>query len=286
VITPDMTLRAALAVATRALAAAGVDAPRPEARHLLMSALECDLTALVRRENLPLGADAARANALLVRRAAREPLSRILGRREFHGLDFALGPETLDPRGDTEVLVEAALAALAPLPAPRLLDLGTGTGAILLALLHARPEASGIGIDIAAGAAQVAAHNAARLGLGERARFLVGDLFTPLTDEERFDAILSNPPYIPSAVLETLEPEVRLFDPARALDGGVDGLDFYRRIIKEANRHLVSGGLLAFEVGVDQAEEVAALLRAAGFGAPDIRPDLSGIARVVLARSA
>lgn len=283
-ITPAMTLRMALDVAARTLKEVGVDEPRPEARHLLLAALACDLTGFIQRENQPLGADAARANELLTRRAAREPLSRILGVREFRGLDFRLGPETLDPRLDTEVLVEAALVALAPLPAPRLLDIGTGTGAILLALLHALPQATGIGIDISAAAVGTAQQNAARLGLSERARFLTGDLFAPLNEGERFDAILSNPPYIPSAVLPTLDPEVRLHDPARALDGGADGLDFYRFIVGVAANHLVPGGWLGFEVGIGQADDVAALMLAAGFSDSSLHPDLSGIARVVAAR--
>lgn len=283
-IDPATSLRAALAAAARTLDKAGVEAPRPEARHLLMAALGCDLTTFIRREEQPLGADAPRVNEFLTRRAAREPLSRILGVREFRGLDFQLGPETLDPRLDTEVLVEAALVALAPLPAPRLLDIGTGTGAILLALLHALPQATGIGIDISPAAVGTAQQNAARLGQSARAGFLAGDLFAPLAPGERFDAILSNPPYIPSAVLPTLDPEVRLHDPARALDGGADGLDFYRRIVAAAANHLVPGGWLGFEVGIGQAEAVAALMQAAGYCGFSLHPDLSGIARVVTAR--
>lgn len=280
-IDPATSLRTALAEGARLLAEAGVEDPRHEARRVLMAALDMDLTALVLREAEPLGEKAAQATAFFTRRAAREPLSRILGLREFRGLDLALGSETLDPRPDTEVLVEAALAAL-PMDKPLdVLDLGTGSGAILLALLHARPLARGTGIDIAPQTVRIAQQNAHQLGLMTRATFLAGDLFTPLKPEERFNAILSNPPYIPSAVLPTLDPEVRLFDPARALDGGEDGLVFYRRITNEAAKHLVSGGFLAFEVGIGQAEAVAALMQEAGFGGIIITPDLSGIARVV-----
>ncbi|MCA0406873.1 MAG: peptide chain release factor N(5)-glutamine methyltransferase [Proteobacteria bacterium] len=279
------SLRAALDEATRTLAAAGIDEARLEARHLIMAVLDLSLSQLVLREKEPLGAKASALNAVLARRSAREPLSRILGLREFRGLDFALGSETLDPRLDTEVLVEAALEALPSHQSPHLLDLGTGTGAILLAMLHALPHASGIGIDISDGAAAVAARNAERLNLGGRARFLVGDLFAPLAPETRFEAILSNPPYIPSRDLATLDPEVRLFDPARALDGGEDGLDFYRRIIAEAARFLTPGGLLAFEVGMGQDKDVADMLAVAGYVRPKTRNDLSGIARVVFAHA-
>lgn len=282
---PHTTLRAALDGASATLADAGIEDPQLEARQLLMAALECTLSHLVLNEQAPLGEAAPRVATLLARRAAREPLSRILGRREFAGLDFALGPETLDPRPDTEVLVEAAQAALAGHPAPHLLDLGTGTGAILLALLQALPRASGIGIDISPGAASVARANASTLGLAARAGFLVGDLFAPLAAGTRFDAILSNPPYIPTDDLAGLDPEVRLFDPARALDGGTDGLDFYRRITQGAGVFLAPGGLLAFEVGQGQAGAVDALLTSAGFEAIETRQDLSGTLRVVLGRT-
>lgn len=277
------SLRAALDEATLTLTAAGIDDARLEARHLMMAVLGVSLSHLIMQEKEPLGARAATLSAVLARRAAREPLSRILGLREFRGLDFALGSETLDPRLDTEVLVETALEALPPDQNPHLLDLGTGTGAILLAMLHALPHATGIGIDISDGAAAVAAQNAHRLGLADRADFLVGDLFAPLSPETRFTAILSNPPYIPSRDLATLDPEVRLFDPVRALDGGEDGLDLYRRIIAAATRFLIPGGLLAFEVGQGQDKDVADMLAVAGFVQLEMRNDLSGIARVVLA---
>ncbi len=284
-IAPGLCLRAALDAVAAALRAAGIEAPRREARLLLMATLDCSLSHLILHESAPLGAQAQRLVAMLERRIAREPLSRILGTREFCGLDFALGRDTLDPRPETEVLVRAALAGLAQIEAPRILDIGTGSGAILLALLHARPGASGIGIDIAPGALGVARANAARLGLTARARFIASDLTAALAAREGFDAILSNPPYIPSGDLAGLDPEVRLYDPARALDGGSDGLDFYRRITAAALIHLRPGGLLAFEIGKGQARDVQALMAHAGLVAPDALPDLAGITRVILARA-
>lgn len=279
------SLRAALDAAAKALEQADIEEPRREARLLFMAALDCSLSHLVLKERDPLGDAAAAVNAMLARRLRREPISRILGQREFRGLDLKLGSETLDPRPDTEVLVEATLEALATIPAPRILDIGTGTGAILLALLSALPGASGIGIDIAPEAARVAQENAARLDLSARAGFLVGDLLAPITPGERFHAIVSNPPYIPSADLAGLDPEVRLYDPLRALDGGADGLDFYRRIARAAKAHLEPGGILAFEVGKGQDEDVHALMAAQNLCAPRTFNDLAGIPRVVLAQA-
>jgi len=281
-LTGGTTLAEAQRIAAERLASAGIEEPRREARLVLASALGLDLAGLILRAEQPLGAGLAPLEAMLARRAAREPLSRILGKREFFGLDFLLGPDTLDPRHDTETLVEAVLSEAGTITAPRILDLGTGSGAILIALLSAIPGATGLGIDIAPGAVARARENAQRLGLGTRASFETGDLFERV--EGRFEVVVSNPPYIPTHDLAGLDPEVRLHDPARALDGGADGLDFYRRIVAEAAGFLAPGGLLAFEVGAGQAFDVAALMTGASFGAPAIRKDLAGIERVVMAR--
>lgn len=287
VLVPETLVSEALAMLAAALEEADVEDARLEARHLLMAALGVDLAGLILRESQPLGAAAATANALLARRSAHEPLSRILGRRAFHGLDLALNAATLDPRPDTETLVEAVLAhvaaevrAEAPL---RILDLGTGTGAILLALLTQLPQATGLGVDIADEAVHMAAENARHHGLEARAAFRCGDLMAGLAD--RFDILVSNPPYIPSGEIAGLEPEVRFHDPHLALDGGADGLDFYRRILASLEGNLVPGGLLAFEVGFGQAEAVAGML-AADFTEIAIRRDLGGIERVVTGRMA
>jgi release factor glutamine methyltransferase len=245
-----MTIAEAIRQVHAALLAADVEEPRLEARLLVASAISGDLAALILREKQPLGVAAGRLAALVARRVAREPISRILGRREFYGLDFHLNAATLDPRPDTETLVETVLAhvdAGAGRDASwRLLDIGTGTGAILLALLVNLPAALGVGIDIATEAVKMASENAGRLGLMPRAAFRQGNLMEGL--EGRFDIIVSNPPYIPSGEIATLEPEVRLHDPLLALDGGADGLDFYRklgvrgRVRAGGSRHRIDGG--------------------------------------------
>lgn len=286
-LSPGLTLREAVdRIATR-LIAADIDEPHREARLLVMTALGIDLAALLRSEQSPLGPAATQLAALLARREAHEPLSRIIGRREFFGLEFHLNAATLDPRPDTETLVEAVLADVdagvgrgAPLA---LLDIGTGTGAILLALLANLPAARGAGVDLAPEAVAMARQNAERLGLSVRAAFRQGDLLDGI--DGSFDVIVSNPPYIASAEVTTLEPEVRLHDPHLALDGGSDGLTFYRRLIADAPSRLTPEGFLALEVGFGQAETVAGMMEAAGFRAVGMRRDLGGILRVVFGRA-
>lgn len=289
VIGPATTIAEALAAAAARLKAAGIDEARLEARHLVAAALDSDFTALVLGAKQPLGEAATRVQALLDRRAAREPLSRILATREFFGLEFRLNAATLDPRPDSEALVEAVLERLGAArfdTSLTLLDLGTGTGALLLALLSRREAARGIGVDIAADAVAMARENATALGFADRARFVVGDLFAALVRDAAarpFDVIVSNPPYIPSGEIAGLDPEVRLHDPHLALDGGGDGLAFYRRIACEADVWLAPGGILALEVGAGQACDVAAMLAVSGFTDIVTRHDAGGIERVVIA---
>jgi release factor glutamine methyltransferase len=285
---PALSVAAAQALMEARLAGAGIEAPRREARLLLAAAMGSSLADLLAHPERPIGAESGRIEHFLAERLTRKPLSRIRGWREFYGLEFRLNAATLDPRADTETLVDAVLALIAgdgqrhaPL---RILDLGTGTGAILLALLSRLPEATGLGIDLAAEALDVARYNAESLGLAGRAAFRAGDLMNGL--DEAFDILVSNPPYIPSGDLAGLDPEVALHDPRLALDGGLDGLDFYRRIVGQAPHCLVPGGILALEVGAGQAADVMRLLDTAGFGAPETRDDLAGIARVVVARRA
>ena len=274
----------AIGEAAAALAAAGFDAPRRRARRLVGAALGLAPEAVFAHPERPLAGDATgRIAVLLGRVLAHEPLSRILGTREFWGLEFRLSPATLDPRPETETVVEAVLARLPDRSRPwRLLDLGTGSGCLLLALLSEYRHATGIGIDLAPGAAAAARGNAASLGLGGRAGFAVGDWGSALCGP--FDIVVANPPYIASGAIAGLAPEVRDHDPVLALDGGGDGLCAYRAIAAELPRLLVAGGLFAAEIGAGQDDAVAAILAASGLAVEGFAPDLAGISRVVIAR--
>ncbi|WP_245613052.1 peptide chain release factor N(5)-glutamine methyltransferase [Skermanella stibiiresistens] len=275
------TLREVTRHGERLLRDAGVDTPDLDARLLTGAALGMTrqhmLIHATARLNQP---QVARVLGFIARRVAREPVSRILGRREFWSLDFTLSAATLDPRPDSETVVEEALAGVADKRAPlSVLDLGTGTGCLLLAVLSELPAAMGLGVDQSTEAVATATANARRLGLGPRARFAVGDWMTGL--EDRFDIVMSNPPYIPDAEITTLSPEVTGFDPRAALAGGADGLDAYRAITAGLGGVLKPGGRIIFEVGFGQSHDVAALLEAAGLSQIGFRKDLAGIERVV-----
>jgi release factor glutamine methyltransferase len=277
---PAETVGALLARATRTLAEAGVAEARLDARLLVGHALDLSREAMFAYPEAGIGAAAAdRAWALIRRRAAREPVSHILGRKGFWTLELAVGPDILAPRPDSETVVEAVLASARP---GRILDLGTGSGCLLLALLSEWKEATGIGVDRNPGALRVAAANAAATGLADRAAFVAGSWGAVLTG--RFDVIVSNPPYIPTADIAGLDPEVARYEPRLALDGGADGLDCYRALLPDMARLLAPGGLAALEVGAGQAADVAALAEAAGLAVVELRRDLAGIERCVVAR--
>ncbi|MCA0206771.1 MAG: peptide chain release factor N(5)-glutamine methyltransferase [Proteobacteria bacterium] len=271
-----MILREALAQAIQRLDAAGIpDAPR-DARLLLAHALGIapDRLTLVLRD--PAGAEQAAFREAIARRAAREPVSHITGRRLFWGRAFHVTADVLDPRPETETLIAEALGG----PFDRVLDLGTGSGAILLTLLAERPAARGLGTDLSDRALAVARGNAAALGLEPRADFARGDWFGPVTG--RFDLIVSNPPYIAEAEMAGLSPEV-LREPRMALTPGGDGLDAYRAIVRGAGAHLTPGGRLMVEIGPTQGAAVAGLMAGAGLQGIACRPDLDGRDRVVSA---
>lgn len=271
--------------AQQRLTQAEIDNPALDARVLTAAVLGCDRAALLVQGDRPLSkAEEETLTLYIERRAKHEPVGRLLGRRAFWGMDLALNEATLEPRPDTETLVETALRLAGKhrtQEAGRVLDLGTGTGAILLALLQEWPKATGLGIDCAGRAIEQAALNAATLGLASRAAFRLGNWLEGVT--ERFDVIVSNPPYIPSAEIGGLMPEVRLFDPLAALDGGADGLDPYRLLAPLLPSVLVPGGWVFFEVGQGQAQDVASFLEKAGLTALEIVDDLAGIARCVAA---
>jgi release factor glutamine methyltransferase len=254
-----------------ALAAAGIEQPRREARIIAAAAHQTSAAGLLALDVL----DAARIAPLLARRLRREPLAYILGHKEFWGLNFEVSPATLIPRPDSETLVEAALAYH---PAS-VLDLGTGTGCLLLAVLHERPAAFGVGVDLSPEAAALAARNASALGLAGRAAFIAGDWAGAIG--AKFDLILSNPPYIPAAEIPALMPEVAEYEPASALAGGADGLRAYRRIITVLPLLLAQNGAAILELGAGQAAMVAEMAAKCGFAATT-RPDLAGIPRALV----
>jgi release factor glutamine methyltransferase len=279
------TVGDAVTAVARRVAAAGIAEPRREARLLVALALGAEPAAVLGYPERPLEAAAqARLDGLVTRRAAGEPYSRLRGRRQFWSLDFALTPDTLDPRADSETLIEAALAHLPDRTAAlKLVDFGTGCGCLLLALLSELPNASGIGVDILPGAAAAARLNAAALGLGHRASFIVGRWGEAISGD--VDVILANPPYIPSGDIDGLAPEVAKHEPHAALDGGDDGLAAFRDLAGDFGRLLRSSGIASVEVGQGQASKVALVMADAGLSVRAIGRDLSGIERVlVLAR--
>jgi release factor glutamine methyltransferase len=254
------------------------DNPRLEARLLLAHALGVTQNDLIGDPNQQI--DTTRFGTLLDRRAAREPLAFLVGHREFWSMEFQVSPATLIPRPDSETLIEAALAAFADRPAPKnILDLGTGTGCLLLALLKEFPSAFGIGLDLGPDAAALAKANAARLGLADQSAFVVGNWTNPILG--RFDLIISNPPYIPGPDIEILMPEVGRHEPRRALDGGSDGYDAYRTILPRLPHYLEPRGTAILELGFRQATYVRLLAREAGLEG-SIRLDLANIPRAIV----
>lgn len=282
------TIEDARRALTQLFAQHGIDSPALDARLLVAHALRLDHAGLAAAASRTLS-DAERDTvaAFAQRRLAAEPVARIVGEKEFWSLALRLSPDTLVPRPETETVVEAALAALPAAgtgaPAPRIADLGTGSGALLLAILHERRDAFGIGTDISAGALACARANAQRLQLASRAAFVACDLAGALRGP--FDLMVSNPPYVASAQIATLAPEVRDFDPRRALDGGADGLAFYRRIAGEAANLLAPQGALVVELGAGQLEPVSGIMAQAGLVPPEpARRDLAGIPRGLILR--
>ena len=261
---------------------AGLPTPDLDARILVQAACGASDIEMIREPGTLLTkAEEERLSEWERRRLSREPVSRILGSREFWGLTFTVTAETLDPRPDSETLIETALDLLKDKPNPRLLDLGTGTGCLLLALLHERPDASGIGADLSEGALAVAASNAAALGLDQRARFVESEWTAEV--EGRFDLVISNPPYIRHEDIAGLDEEVRLHDPMLALDGGADGLDAYRAIARLLPDHLTQAAHAVIELGAGQADEVTAIFEAAGLAVPRVVSDLGGHPRALVA---
>ena len=259
----------------------GAETPRLDAEVLLSHLLGEKRIYLYVHFDQPLTADElANYKELVKRRTSGEPVAYICGEKEFMGLAFKVTPSVLVPQPDTETLVEAAIERLRGKNSPRITDICTGSGAIAIALAHYLPESSIVATDISADAVSIARENAETLELSERVQFVEGDLLAPLTGET-FDAIVSNPPYIPGADIESLPREVRA-EPRLALDGGADGLDFYRRLVGESAALLNDGGFLAVECGDTQAGAIAEMAASGGFGKEEIVRDLADKERVVV----
>ncbi|MFL5206762.1 MAG: peptide chain release factor N(5)-glutamine methyltransferase [Microvirga sp.] len=268
----------------RTLSEAGFETAALDARLLLLAALGISATDLITRPDTRLSPDEAETLAAFThRRLGHEPVARIVGVREFWGLPFRLSPETLVPRPDTETVVETALDLLPDRQAPlRIVDFGTGSGCILVALLHELPRATGLGVDLSFGALVTARTNAADNRVGSRCHFALSRWADAVSGP--FDLIVSNPPYIASGVIPTLDEEVREHDPTLALDGGPDGLEPYRILLSEAGRLLAPQGLLVVEIGYDQAEDLVSLARIYGLEILRVAHDLSDNPRCIAMR--
>ncbi len=276
------TIQDVLRQAVLDLQAAKIESASLDARLLMQEAMG------VTREQLMLAMDDTisaaalhRFDALVSRRLKREPVSKILGRREFYGMDFKVSIDTLDPRPDSETLVDCVLANLEDHAKPyRIIDLGVGTGCVSLALLKALPHASLVGVDCSHAALAIAQENALKLGLSSRTAFCLSNWFESV--DGVFDVIVSNPPYIPSREAAQLAPEVAMFDPRLALDGGEDGLDAYRTLLQQASVRRQQGGLIAVEIGAGQHLAVSQIAAASGLGEAQMFKDLAGIIRCLL----
>ena len=280
----SVTVAGALDEARRRLRAAGIEDAGREARLLLGHVAGLDAAAIIGHPERHLAPEAMRAMAEAVSdRARRRPMAQVTGSREFWSLPFRVTPATLDPRPDSETVVGAVLDHVGDRRAPRtVLDLGTGSGCLLLALLSELPNATGLGIDISAEAIAVAGANAVTLGLGQRANFAVADWDRALSGQ--FEIVVCNPPYIPSGEIDSLAPEISRHEPRRALDGGRDGLDAYRALAPSLTRRLAGGGFAAIEIGAGQRSMVEPIFADAGLATTECVADLAGISRCLIVR--
>tara|TARA_B100000686_G_C16659977_1_gene900365 strand:+ start:17 stop:877 length:861 start_codon:yes stop_codon:yes gene_type:complete len=264
------------------LKAAQIESPRRDAR-LLFAYVTGKTVEWIVAHNDEAAEELSEFENVLRRREAREPLSHILGKREFWSLSFKVNASVLDPRPDSEIVVSAVLGKYPESGrALQIADLGTGTGCLLLSILSERPTAEGMGVDISESALSIARKNALRFGLSARATFVQSDWDSAL--DKTFDVVLSNPPYIPTAEIEGLAPEITLYEPRCAIDGGADGLVAYRQIADALPRILKPNGLVALEIGQGQEGSVPEILRDSGIQAVSLEKDLAGIPRCVLGR--
>jgi release factor glutamine methyltransferase len=286
---PNFSIAQATLEATQVLRRAGVPEARREAASLLAHTVARDRTYIITHaERLLSPSEVNRFRQYIERRAAGEPLQYITGHQEFFNLDFEVTPDVLIPRPETELLVDAALDLLGSAqasPPPRICDVGTGSGCIAVTLLHERPLAQGVGLDISEPALRVATRNSTRHGVHERLALIASDCFAALSERAaRFTMIVSNPPYVAAEAVAGLQREVREYEPHVALTPGTDGLDVIRRLLRDAPRFLDSGGHLLMEIGFDQHEVVGAMIDSRVWHLLDIHKDLQGIPRTVAMR--
>jgi release factor glutamine methyltransferase len=259
-----------------------IRSPRLDAEVLLAHALDVDRLRLYLNFDRPLSEnERSRFRNLVRRRVAREPVAYIIGRREFWSLPFRAVPGVLVPRPETEVLVEVVLEEIRQKDHPRILELGTGSGAVAVSILHDNSAACIVATDINGLALRTAALNARELQVQDRLNLVASNLFDAIAEKREFDVVCSNPPYVPTAAILNLDPEVRDFEPRAALDGGANGLDIVRRMVERAGSYLKQAGALAMEVGDGQADRVGELLAASGFADVTTYRDLAGVERVV-----
>lgn len=279
----DMTIQAAILGIRDRLRTGGIENPDLDARLLVQHVLELSNEEIIIKSNEIINFSQQKdLDSVTQRRLAGEPVSRILGTRHFWKYNFKLSKETLDPRADSETIIEAAIRCVHPEP-KRILDLGTGTGCLLLSLLGEWSQATGVGVDISADAISTAIENAKALGFSARAEFMAGDWEkTPLTS--KFNVIMSNPPYISEIEIENLKPEVRVYDPHRALSGGGDGLDAYRSLSRLLPKILAPEGYVFLEIGSTQSQAVKEMLEGGGLRVLETVPDLAGNDRCLVAR--
>lgn len=274
----------ALKDAAARLDAAGVADARPQAASLLAFALKKDRTFLFAYPDQELTSDEIAAyRALIERRSSREPFQYITGRQEFYGLEFEVTPDVLIPRPETEILVEAAIARLSKIEIPRFCEIGIGSGCVSVAILHALPKATALACDVSNAALAIAARNATRHHVADRLTLIESDVYSNVAGNQ-FDAIVSNPPYVPRRDVESLQAEVRDFEPITSLSDGGDGLSIIHRIVEGAPSRLSRGGWLLMEIGFDQSSRVAAMFDPALWSSVELLPDLQGIPRIVVAR--
>ncbi len=266
----------------RRLTEAGMESAELDARLLIKAVTGWEDADFITRPDITIGTEKKQIlDSMVFRRLRGEPVSRIFGRRGFWGLEFIVTPDVLDPRADSETLIAAALRAFKGRPPSRILDLGTGSGCLIVTLLHEWPQTLGVAIDISPEALAVAARNAQENNVAERLVLKEGNWLMPFKEGQKFDLIISNPPYIPRADISNLDRDVRDYDPILALEGGIDGLESYQTIFLNLHKHIENDGIALFETGMGQAEEIVRLAAKHGLAAKRIHADLAGIPRVV-----